>query len=110
MVGGILSILIVTGTDAVRPTPFVAEQVKVTPAVSAVRVLAPQPVEEATPDSGSPTSHVTVTLPVYQSLLPNGPATCGTITGGVVSKTTCVVASAALFDASTFPTKSRAIV
>src|SRR6266849_6154489 len=37
MTGGVLSILIVIGTELVSPAPFVAEQVKVTPAVSAVR-------------------------------------------------------------------------
>lgn len=34
--GGVLSILIVTETEAVKPAPFVALQVKIVPAVSAV--------------------------------------------------------------------------
>ena len=35
MTGGVLSILMVIGTELVSPAPLVAEQVKVTPAVSA---------------------------------------------------------------------------
>jgi hypothetical protein len=49
-VGGVWSILTVTDAELVSPAPFVAEHVKVVPAVSVVRVAAPHPVEEAIPD------------------------------------------------------------
>ena len=61
--GGVLSILIVTGTELESPAPFVALQVKVTPAVSAVRLVVMHPEEDAIPDSGSETFQATVTLP-----------------------------------------------
>ena len=57
----VLSILMVTGTDADSPAPFVAEHVKVTPAVSADRVVVVQPEDEVIPDSGSVTLQATVT-------------------------------------------------
>ena len=81
-----MSILIVTGTDADRPAPLVAEQFKVAPGVSVVRVVLVQPEEDAIPDSGSVTLQVTVTLLRYQPLLPRVPETDGAITGGVVSE------------------------
>ena len=40
---------------------------------------------EVTVDSGSVTVHATVTLLLYQPLLPSVPVTFGVITGGVVS-------------------------
>ena len=87
--GGVLSILIVIETVPDNPAPFVAEQVKVTPAVSVVRVVCAQPVEDAIPDSGSLTFQTTVTLLLYQPLLPKVPVITGTTTGGVVSITNC---------------------
>ena len=87
MTGGVLSILMVTETEEDRPTPFVAEHVNVTPAVSAVTLVCVQPVEEAIPDSGSLTFQLTVALLRYQPLFPNVPVICGTMTGGVVSVT-----------------------
>jgi hypothetical protein len=83
--GGVLSSLTVTEVDVDRPTPFVAEHVNVIPAVSAVSVVDVQPDEEAIPDSGSVTFQLTLTLLLYQPLLPNVPAICGLIIGGVVS-------------------------
>src|SRR5215467_10086057 len=82
--GGVLSILTVTEVDVDRPAPFVAEQVSVTPVVSAVSVVDVQPDEDAIPDSGSVTFQVTPTLLLYQPLLPNVPVICGVIMGGVV--------------------------
>src|SRR5581483_4286605 len=71
--GGVLSILRVMGTDVARPTPFVAEQVRVMPSVSAVRLIGAHPVEDAMPDSGSDTLQLTVTAVRYQPLLPAAP-------------------------------------
>jgi hypothetical protein len=71
--GGVLSILMVMGTDVTRPTPFVAEQVTVTPAVSAVRLVGVHFVEDAIPDSASDTFQFTVTALRYQPLLPSVP-------------------------------------
>ena len=85
--GGVLSILTVTDTEADNPAPFVAEQVEVVPDVSAVRVVGPQPDDDAIPDSGSLTLQLTVTLLRYQPLLPRVPVICGTIMGGVLSAT-----------------------
>src|SRR5947209_10485445 len=45
--GGVISILIVAEAVVDNPTPFLAEQVSVCPAVSFVRVVDEQPVEEA---------------------------------------------------------------
>src|SRR5437016_991367 len=105
---GVVSTFSVTGTEAVRPTPFIAEHVKVTPAVSAASVIGPQPDEEARPDSGSLTSQVTETVLTYHPLLPSVPTTCGMMTGGVVSPATVVDASATIFEGSILPTRSRA--
>ena len=73
--GGVLSILIVTGTEVDRPTPFVAEQAMVTPAVSAINVVPKQPFEEETPDSRSATDQNTVTLLRYHPFVPSVPET-----------------------------------
>ena len=81
--GGVWSILIVTGIELDSPAPFVAEHVNVAPVV---RIVGTQPVEEAMPVSGSLRLQLTVTLLVYQPLVPVGPETVGTITGGVSSE------------------------
>jgi hypothetical protein len=75
----------VTGTDAVKPTPFVAEQVRVAPGVSTVRLVEVHPVEDAIPDSASDTTQFTVTALRYQPLLPEAPVICGVISGAVTS-------------------------
>ncbi|HEY6391023.1 MAG TPA: hypothetical protein VIX89_07085 [Bryobacteraceae bacterium] len=59
--GAVKSILTTTEAELVKPALFVAEQVSVTPLVSAVRVVAPQPVLLLIPDSGSVTLQLTVT-------------------------------------------------
>src|SRR5262245_10089308 len=81
-VGGRMSLLIVALCEAVRPLPFVAEQVTVVPLVSALSVRPSQPAEDAMPDSGSLTSQLTLTAPVYQPARPAGPETFALITGG----------------------------
>ena len=48
--GPVLSSLIVTDVDWVRPAPFVALQLKVAPAVSVVTVTLEHPDDELTPD------------------------------------------------------------
>ena len=71
--GAVLSILIdavVTVVD--RPALFVAVQVAVTPLVSAERTVGAQVVRM--PDCASVTVQLTVTLLVYQPLLPAVPA------------------------------------
>jgi hypothetical protein len=73
--------LIAAEAEPIRPALFVAEHVKFTPDVSAVRVVAAQPVDETIPDPV--TLHVTVTLLLYHPLLPKVPEICGTMTGGV---------------------------
>ena len=85
--GGVLSILIVTETELLKPAPLVAEQVIFVPAVSAVSVTGPQPVEVAIPDSGSVTDQEIVTLLRYHVLFPNVPEMIGVTRGGVVSPT-----------------------
>jgi hypothetical protein len=67
------------------PPPLVAEHVKVTPEVSVVTLLVPQPDWEVIVESGSVTVQVTVTLLLYQPLFPRVPLTFGVITGGVES-------------------------
>src|SRR5919106_595741 len=83
-VGLVASRLIVTDFEAVPPA-LVASQVSVVPAVSALIVVESQPLVEEIADSLSTTVHETVTLLVYQSLLPRVPLTLGEMTGGVVS-------------------------
>ena len=68
-----------------NPTPFVAEQVTVAPAVSIINVVIAQPLENLIPDSESLSFQDTVTSVLYHPLFPSTPATVGTITGGVVS-------------------------
>src|SRR5258708_747970 len=106
--GGVLSILIVTDAELDKPTPFVAEQVMVSPAASAVSVVPKQPFDEVIPDSGSATNQKTVTPLRYQPFEPSVPEILGVITGGVVSAIMRVDASAAVFAFSTSPTRSRA--
>ena len=72
-------------TEFDNPAPLVAEHVKVVPGVFMVRLIEPQPVEDAIPDSGSTTDQVTVTPLIYQPLVPSVPVTVGWMTGGVVS-------------------------
>ena len=83
--GLVASRLMVTGSLVLVPPPLVAEQVKVTPFVSAVMFCVLQPVWLVTGDSGSLTVQVRVTLSIYQSLVPFDPVTVGVITGGVLS-------------------------
>ena len=85
-VGAVLSILIVTEAELERPALFVAEQVRVEPAVSEVKLDAVQPVEVLMPDSASVTVQLTVTLLVYQPFDPAVPEMEGVITGAVLSK------------------------
>src|SRR5262245_58845882 len=95
MIGGVLSILIVSGTELDNPTPFVAEHVSVTPAVSAMSVEVLQPYEDAIPDSESATLQLTFTVLLYNPLLPKVPEIIGTITGGLVSAAWSTTDSAA---------------
>jgi hypothetical protein len=76
----------VTEPELERPAPFVAEQVTCVPTVSVVKVVDPQPEDEAMPDSGSETVQLTVTSLLYQPL----PLALGVITGGVLSLITRV--------------------
>src|SRR5260370_1307216 len=108
--GGVLSILIVIDTEFDRPTPFVAEQVMVTPAVSAVNGGPKTPFDEVISGSGSNTDQNTVTLLRYHPFMPSVPETLGMITGGVVSAMIRVAASATVLAFSTFPTRSRAML
>ena len=84
IVGGVASRLIVTDRVAVPPR-LVAVQVNVTPDVSEVTLVVPQPVEELTADSASITDQLTPTLLVYQPPFPSVPVTVGVIVGGVPS-------------------------
>src|SRR5262249_44563931 len=68
--GFVLSTFTVTLEELVTPSPLVAEHVTVAPAVSLVNVVAPQPFDEAMPDSGSDTLQLMLTSPVYQPLRP----------------------------------------
>ena len=83
--GGVLSILIVTERLAVSRLLFMAVQVSVLPAVSAVSFPRAQPVRFAMPDSGSRTRQRIETSPMYQPLAPAGPVSSTVMTGGVVS-------------------------
>jgi hypothetical protein len=90
--GALRSILTVTESCVLRPAPFVAVQVTVVPAVSAVSVVAAQPVEVAMSETGSETAQLTATSPVYQPLAPNFPVTDGVTAGGLESYLNVVVA------------------
>ena len=86
VIGPVLSILIVTEAEPERPELFVAEQVRVVPVVSEVKLDVLQPVEDAMPDSPSVTVQLTVTSLVYQPFDPAVPEMEGVITGAVLSK------------------------
>src|SRR5262249_38240683 len=82
--GGVRSILMVVLAELLPPA-LVAVHVSVVPAVSALRVVASQPVLEVTDDSGSTTVHVTCALLVNHPPSPGVPRTEAEIRGGVVS-------------------------
>ena len=82
--GPVVSTLTTTLAWAVRPSVFEALQVTVVPGVSEM-VVASQPAEVAMPDSGSLTTHATLTALVNQPSAPAVPESWGTIEGGVVS-------------------------
>jgi hypothetical protein len=65
--------------------PGPAEHVNVTPAVSVLSVVVPQPEDAPMPDSGSVTFQLTRTLLVYHPFMPFVPITTGAMSGGVVS-------------------------
>ena len=79
-----MSIRIVTDSLALPPV-LVALQVSVSPAVSAVSIEGPQPLDELTVDSGSVTDQVTFTSELFHPPALAAGVTCGTINGGVVS-------------------------
>src|SRR6266571_4584818 len=83
IVGGVLSILIVTDFVVVTPTLFVAEQVRVWPVVSAVSSVEPQPVVDAMPLIASATIHSTVTSLRYQPSPPATPVIFGVTVGAL---------------------------
>ena len=97
------------GTDVEMPTPLVAEQVRVRPAVSAVRLVGAHPVEDVIPDSGSVTLQLTVTALRYQPLLPSAPVIWGVIIGGVISAI-FITTSALVFIGSLIPDASVAML
>ena len=84
MVGGVASRLTMTLFDVVPPAD-VAVHVNVVPAVSVETVLVPHPDEAEIAEFGSVTLQDTLTLDVYQPLLPDVPVTVGVMTGGVVT-------------------------
>ena len=90
IVGLVASRLTVTDCEFVPPA-LVAEQAYVVPDESTDNVVVPHPVDEEIVDSASETDHDTVTLDVYQPLLPTVPDTFGVTRGGVVSVTTVIV-------------------
>jgi hypothetical protein len=93
-IGGVRSIRTVTETELVKPAPFTAEQVNVTPAVSADSEDVPQPELEVIPDSGSVTLQLTLTgTVVFQPKAFGGGFTVATITGGVVSPLALITVS-----------------
>jgi hypothetical protein len=87
--GGVVSMFTCTVAGFASPAPFVAVHVTEPLAVS---VTGPQPLWEATPDSGSLTAQVRETALMYQPFEPSVPVIVGVITGGVVSIFTCTVA------------------
>jgi hypothetical protein len=95
----------VTDFESVPPL-LVAVQVKVTPEVSVVTLLEPQPLWDVIADSLSVTVQLTDTSLVYQKLLPIVPLTFGVMTGAVVSqmRVTEAVAAAEEFPAASVET------
>ena len=85
IVGGVMSNFTVMDEELDSPTPFVAVQVKVVPEVSTLWVTAPQPDEDAMPDSGSDALQTTVTGELFQPLELGLGFSVWVITGGVVS-------------------------
>jgi hypothetical protein len=83
-VGSVASRLMVTDSLEVPPA-LVAVQVSVAPSVSELMVVESHPLELLMADSLSTTVQLTVTLLVYQLLLPSVPLTRGVMAGGVVS-------------------------
>ncbi len=67
------------------PPALVAVHLRVVPAVSALMMVCPQPVDEEIADSLSVTVQLTVTSPTYQLLVPNSPSTLGVMVGAEVS-------------------------
>lgn len=85
-VGAVLSILIVTEAEFVRPALLEAEHVKLLPAVFVLRLEVVQPVEDRMPDWPSVTDQLNDTLLVYQPFDPAVPLMLGVIAGAVLSK------------------------
>jgi hypothetical protein len=100
--GAVLSILIVT-ESLEDPPALWAEHEDVAPAVSTVKFWVPQPESMTAAESGSVTVHATVTLLVYQPLLPAVPVMVFVMTGAVVSQIRVTDAVAALEE---FPAES----
>ena len=82
--GSVASRLIVTLSEAVPPSE-VAEQPKVSPDVSEVTLLVPHPDVMVAVESGLFTNHSTLTLEVYQPLVPSVPVMVRVISGAVES-------------------------
>src|SRR2546427_2477841 len=87
-IGGVLSILIVTDSEALNPAPFVAKQVSVVPPVSVSSVTASQPVDEAIPDSSSLTDQDTLTAVLCQPFPFGSVEREGRMVGGELSLVT----------------------
>ena len=81
--GAVASRLIVTVSEPVPPA-LVALHVTAWPGVSALMIVDAHGTD-VTADSASFTDQLTVTLPLYQPLLPNAPLMFGVMTGGVSS-------------------------
>src|SRR5262245_60168228 len=90
MTGGVASRLIVTDSVDVPPS-LVATHVKTVPVVSVEIVVGAQPVCDVIADSASLTDQLTVTLLVYQPLVPRVPTTVRAITGRVPSSALTVM-------------------
>jgi hypothetical protein len=73
--GPVVSTFTTTLACALSPSVFEALHVSVVPVVSVPIVVAPQPEDVAMPDSGSVTTHATVTALVYQPSAPAVPDT-----------------------------------
>ena len=93
-----------TDADDVSSAPLVAIQVNVTPDVSWSTLVAAQPLDEVTPDSGSATDQVTVGRDLFQPAAFGGGVTSAVTTGGVMStgvsgfgRTVTVTVSSAVF-------------
>ena len=84
-VGGVVSILMTTDCDAVKPAPFVAVHVSVVPVVSLIKVAGAHPADDAMPDSGSARIHVTVTPSRCHPAALGGDDSAGAIDGADAS-------------------------